>query len=146
MLRIELREKYHACRCPSVFFSGAFPWTGLRRSSNSLPYVTPKPRPLQKCRIQSRVLVVVSDPALNYQFTRPPSCDRQSPVLILTSAQTLDESLRVMPHCISIPLPTPHIILKRLRNLQHTLNMLHAKRRFLRQRNRLTGFDRVLDL
>lgn len=51
-----------------------------------------------------------------------------------------------MRHRIPIPLATPHIVLKRLCNLQHALDVLHAKRGFLRERDALGRFDRVLDL
>lgn len=54
--------------------------------------------------------------------------------------------LCVMRHRIPIPLATPHIVLKRLCNLQHALDVLHAKRGFLRERDALGRFDRVLDL
>lgn len=51
-----------------------------------------------------------------------------------------------MPHSITVPFATTHIILESLNNLEHALNMLHAERSLLRQRDGLARLDGVLDL
>ena len=55
-------------------------------------------------------------------------------------------ALRVTPHGIDIPRPTPQILTKRIRDLHNPLHMLQPHGRLLMQRQRLRTPDQILDL